>query len=158
HQWQRATGFYFEKPHNKANQDRGNLNKALIQDDMTWASFKKGIDLLSPYKASLSVKLTFSDEHESLYTVIIDPAEDESDVVFAKDPLGSEETDILVSMATKHKNKPRNTLARLFHEILKSEKIDLKKWQKLLDEYVSNPYNGFTGTKKEITAAVSSIQ
>ena len=157
HRWVRATNFYFEKPHNRKNPDRGNLNKALIQDDLSWASFKKGLDLLNPCKAMMTIILTWKSGKSSTYTVNIDLVEDEDDVILVSLP-EAEDTDLITSMGERHKNKPKNTLARLYGQILRSEGIDLTRWHALLDEYAKNPLNGFTGTKKETATTISSIQ
>jgi hypothetical protein len=157
HRWVRATNFYFEKPHNRKNPDRGNLNKALIQDDLSWASFKKGLDLLSPYKAILTIILTWKSGKTSTYSVTIDLVEDEDDIILVSLPL-LPETDLVASMVERQKNKPKNTLARLYGQILQAESVDHTRWQALLDEYAKNPLNGFTGTKKETATTISSIQ
>lgn len=158
HHWVRAMGFYFEKPHNLKNQDRGNLNKALIQDDLSWASFKKGIDLLDPFKATLTIELTWKSGKKSSYTIEIDPVEDESDVILVDLPTGTEDTNLIANIAEKQKNKTKNTLARLYNQILKAESVDWTRWNALLDEYAKNPLNGFTGNKKETTMTLSSTQ
>lgn len=155
HQWVRAVGFYFDKPHNKNNQDRGNLNKALVQDDLSWAAFKKGLDLLSPYKATLTIELTWRSGKKSSYSIVIDPAEDESDVFLIAE---AEETDLVTDIVAKHGKKKKNTLARLYNHILKVEEIDLRRWNALLEEYANNPRNGFKGTKKETSTTISSTQ
>lgn len=158
HRWVRATNFYFEKPHNKKNPDRGNLNKALIQDDLSWASFKKGLDLLDPVKATMTIILTWKSGKTSTYAVEIDLVEDEDDVILVSLPDDGGETNLSSSIAERQKDKPKNTLARLYGQILKSEGIDLTRWQALLNEYAENPLNGFTGTKKETATTISSIQ
>lgn len=159
HHWVRATNFYFEKPHNRKNPDRGNLNKALIQDDLSWGSFKKGLDLLSPYKATLTIILTWKSGKTSTYTVDIDLVEDEKDVVLVDLTKEYEETNLLAAIQERHKNKPKNTLARLYSQILGREGVDLTRWHALLDEYVKNPINGlYLSPKKEIATTISSIQ
>lgn len=158
HQWTRAANFYFEKPHNKNNQDRGNLNKALIQDDLSWASFKKGLDLLSPYKAELCIELTWKSGRKSSYTIEIDPAEDESDIVLVPEADQHGETDLIADIVKRQGTKKKNTLARLYSKILKAEEVDLRRWQALVDEYTKNPMSGFKGSRKETTSTASSIQ
>ncbi|ARV77356.1 hypothetical protein FDI21_gp187 [Pseudomonas phage Noxifer] len=157
HRWVRATNFYFEKPHNAKNPDRGNLNKALIQDDLSWASFKKGLDLLNPYKAILTIELTWKSGKRSTYAVEIDLVEDEDDVILTS-PLDVADTDLLTMIKERQKNKPLNTLARFYSRILQAEGVDNTRWTALLDEYAKNPLNGFTGTKKETAGTISSIQ
>lgn len=40
---------------------RGNLNKELKRDDMTWRVFLKALNFLAPVRVEFSVKLTFQD-------------------------------------------------------------------------------------------------
>lgn len=158
HRWVRATNFYFDKPHNAKNTDRGNLNKALIPDDLSWASFKKGMDLLDPYRVTMTITLTWKSGKTSTYTIVLDQTENEDDIILVALPEGSDDTNLISSITERQKNKPKNTLARLYSEILKSEGIDLTRWQALLHDYANNPLNGFTGTKKETATTISSIQ
>lgn len=158
HQWSRAANFYFEKPHNKANQDRGNLNKALLQDDLSWASFKKGLDLLSPYKAELTLELTWRSGRKSSYSIEIDPAEDESDILLVPGVDLNPDTDLIEDIVKRQGNKKKNTLARLYSKILKAEEIDLRRWNALVEDYTKNPWSGFKGSRKETAATTSSIQ
>jgi len=152
--WNKRLNLYFQKPHNKDKPvDKGNLNKCLIADDMTWGSFMKAIDFLSPVAATLTIKLTWRDGRMSEYVISLDPAEDESDpklnTFISKEEVG----DIFAQQ-----KKPVNTLARLFRYIVRQEQLDVPKWNHLFEEYVKNPLNGVDHNKRDLAATISQLQ
>lgn len=149
--WNKRLNLYFEKEHNKKNPDKGNLNKALCQDDLTWGSFKKAIDFLNPISAVLKIELTWRSGLTSTYSIVIDPAEDESDP--ALNTFDTNQSEVFVDQ-----KKPANTLARLFRRIVTSEGIDLTRWQGLFDEYAKNPINGIPQTRREMNTEISALQ
>lgn len=149
--WNRRLRLYFEKPHNRNNPDKGNLNKALIHDDFTWGAFKKAIDFLDPVSATFTVIITWRSGRTSSYTIVIDPAEDESDP--ALNTFDFQESEVFAD----HK-KPANTLSRLFRRIVSTEGIDVTRWNALFDEYARNPLNGIPQTKRERNSAISALQ
>lgn len=148
--WNRLQAIYFEKPHNAKNPDRGNLNKALIQDDLTWGSFKKAIDFLNPISARLTLNLTWGSGLTSTYTIVIDPAEDESDPAL--------NTFTEEHVVFEKKKKPASQLARLFRQIVMQENITLERWNASFEEFVKNPMNGIEQTPQAQKAAISSLQ
>lgn len=150
--WNKRARIFFEKPHNVEKADKGNLNKALTQDDFTWATFKKAVDFLNPMTATLIVALTWKSGKVSKYPIIIDPAEDEDDP-----PINTFD-DSNQSDVFEGKKKPANTLARLFRKIVTEEQIDLKKWEALLENYVSNPLHGIPQNRKDKNSAMASLQ
>lgn len=148
--WNQRTRKFFEKPHNKNNQDKGNLNKSLTQDNFTWPAFKKAIDFLNPYKAVLTIQLTWGSGRVSRYPILIDPAIDESE---EDDPLKDQYSEVF-----DDKKKPDATLSRLFRRIVTEEGIDLVKWNKLFEDYVNDPLHGVSKNKRDRSTVVSSLQ
>lgn len=149
--WNKRAQLYFEKPHNRDNPDKGNLNKALTQDDFTWGNFKKGIDFLNPVSATLIIRLTWKSGRVSSYAIKIDPAEDEADP--ALNVFGEEESDVFQDQA-----KPSNTLARLYRRIISEEGIDITRWNALLEEYAKNPLHGIAQNRRDINSAINALQ
>lgn len=147
--WNRLQTLYFEKPHNAKNADRGNLNKALIQDDLTWGSFKKAVDFLNPISAMLTVKLHWRSGSTSSYTIVIDPAEDESD---------PELNSFDDSEIFDKKKRTASTLARLFRQIVREENFTLERWNACFEEYVRDPINGIEQTPTALKNACASLQ
>lgn len=151
--WNRRTTIYFKKPHNQDNPDKGNLNKALTTDDFTWSTFKKAVDFLNPVSAVLIITLTWRAGHKSEYSIVIDPAEAEDDLslnTFSDLPL---ESDVFAEQ-----KQPTNTLARLYRQIIVRERIDVTRWNALLEKYVKNPLNGVAQNQKEQATAISAFQ
>ncbi|MOA04202.1 hypothetical protein D3C78_1237460 [compost metagenome] len=153
--WNRRQEAFFEKPHNKNNQDKGNLNKALKSDTMNWPAFKKAIDFLNPVYATLEVKLTWSDDRVSSYLIIVDPTEDEAVLTVNKFPWQD--------CAIFANAKPAATLmTHLFRHIVATEgkdKPDVKAWwDKLYDDYTKNPVNVVGLDQKEINKTVNTLR
>lgn len=148
--WNRLQDIYFNKPHNAKNPDRGNLNKTLIADELTWGSFKKAIDFLNPISATLTVELTWPSGLSSSYTIVIDPAEDESDPAL--------NTFTEEHVVFDKKKRPASQLARLFRQIVSKENITLDRWNACFDQFVKNPMNGIEQTPQAQKAAISSLQ
>ena len=150
--WNKRAKLYFEKPHNRDNPDKGNLNKALTSDDFTWGAFKKGIDFLNPVSATFMVNLTWKSGRVSSYPIIIDPAENEADPKlnsFVEDA----DSDLFQDL-----KRPTNTLARLFRHIVATEQIDVTRWNALLETYVQNPLHGIPQNRRETSTAISTLQ
>lgn len=159
--WKKRANRFFEKPHNIAEGiDKGNLNKALVNDDFTWGTFKKAIDFLDPKGATLTIVLTWRSEDVSRYTVVIDPGEDESDPVLNQFGVEPEDAEIFQrgNVSKSRQKKPANTLARLFRKIVTQEGITLTQWEGLLNAYARNPVNGIGQTPREINQAVVTLQ
>lgn len=157
--WNKCANLYFEKPHNKNKPvDKGNLNKMLIPDDMTWGSFIRGIDFLNPVAATLTIILTWKDGRVSEYVIALDPAEDESDPQINRFDEGNEDSEIF-----NNQQKPTNTLARLYRQIIRTERIDGKPitqevWNRLFEEFVKNPLNGLLDSKSDISNHINTLQ
>lgn len=153
--WNKRARIFFEKPWNDEKQDKGNLNKALTQDDFTWATFKRAVDFLNPLSAVLTIKFTWKSGRESQYSIIIDPAEDEEDAPINtfEDIASNETTDVFAG-----KKKPVNTLARLYRRIIAEEQIDVVKWNQLLEDYAKNPLQGIPQNRKDMNAAINTLQ
>lgn len=149
--WNKRLNHYFQKPHNMANPDKGNLNKSLCADDFTWPAFLKAVDFLNPVSAVFTIELTWKSGRVSQYQIVLDPAADESDP--ALNTFDYEISEVF----TDHK-APANTLARLFRRIVSEEGIDLTRWNALFEEYVTNPINGIPANRREQNAAISSLQ
>lgn len=151
--WNKKATKYFEKPHNKDKPvDKGNLNKALIADAMTWGSFMKGVDFLSPVEAVFDITLGWKDKPATTYRIILDPAENEDDPVL--NTFEYVETDVFANQ-----KKPVSILARLYRNILYKEGIvDMEQWSKLVDDYIGNPLNGLTSDSGTKGSHASSIR
>lgn len=150
--WNKRAAKYFEKPHNKNKPvDKGNLNKALITDDMTWGSFVKGIDFLGPVKATFDIVLSWPDKTQSVYSIVIDPAVEEEGGVGENDFEGV--TDIFDTQS-----QPVTTLARLYRHILFKEDVTLSKWNGLVDAYIENPLNGLSTDPTDKTGHASTLK
>jgi hypothetical protein len=149
--WNKRARLYFEKPHNRDNPDKGNLNKALTHDDFTWGTFKKSIDFLNPYSATLVVQLTWTSGRVSRYPIRIDPAENEADS--ALNSFGEAESDVF-----HDQRKPASTLARLFRRIVSEEQIDVTRWQALFEDYAKNPLHGIPQNRRDITNFINTTQ
>lgn len=152
--WDKRARLYFQKEHNKHSKDKGNLNKALVHDEFTWGAFKSAIDFLNPVGATLTIQLTWKSGKVSRYSIIIDPAEDESDPVLN---LFDVETPSDVFKTHKDK-KPPNTLARLFRKIVSEEGITATQWAALLEAYVRNPMNGVPQNSRDENSAIGTLQ
>lgn len=150
--WSKRARLFFEKPHNRDNPDKGNLNKSLVQDDFTWGAFKKSVDFLNPYSAVLQVKLTWKSGIVTCHQVVIDPAENEEDQVI--NSFGNDS----YSDVFDDKKKPINTLARLFRCIVTELGIDLIRWNALFEEYVNNPLHGIGSSRREKNSAIATLQ
>lgn len=150
--WNQRAAIFFSKPHNKVyKNDMGNLNKDLTNEEFTWPTFKKAVDFLDPIGATLVIKLTWLDDSVSEYQMIIDPAEDESDVDHIEDK--DIKTDIF-----RNKIMDVNSVARLFRMIVRGEDIDEKKWHSLLDDYIRTPLSGFDISKENISELKNNLQ
>lgn len=153
--WNRRQEAFFEKPWNKNNQDKGNLNKALKSDTMQWSAFRKAIDFLNPVHATLEIKLTWQDNRESSYVIIMDPQEAED--VLTTNSFPWEDCPIFESA------KPAGTLmTHLLRHVVAMEgknKPDIKIWwDKLFDDYTKNPVNVVGLTQKEVNQNVNTLR
>lgn len=151
--WDKRARLFFQKEHNKHTKDKGNLNKALVHDEFTWGAFKMAIDFLNPMGASLTIVLTWKSGQTSRYSIIIDPAEDESDPV-----LNRFDVENPSDVFAENSKKPANTLARLFRKIVAEESISATQWSALLESYVRNPVNGVPQNSRDVTAAIGTLQ
>lgn len=151
--WNKRMRLYMEKPHNKGKADRGNMNKQLTKDEFTWAVFKKAIDFLNPKGAVLSITLTWRSGLKSTYSLVIDPAEDESDSTI--DTLSE---DIPSSDVFDDKAVPTSALARLYRRIICEEQIDVVKWESLCETWATDPQNGIEQNRTEINKAIKEFQ
>jgi hypothetical protein len=149
--WQRRLDLYFEKPHNKANPDKGNLNKALKSDDLNWTSFKKAIDFLSPYSAVLDIELTWGDDRVSKYSVIVDPTEDETNLTVNNFPY--KHTDVFKGMKA-----PKSLMTHLFRHIVAEEGIDKDRFAALFTHWAANPANVIGLKPEEIASNVNTLR
>lgn len=149
--WNKRLNAYFEKPHNQEKPDKGNLNKALLNDDLPWAGFKKAIDFLSPLEARLHMEFTWSDGRTVEYEIVIDPAADEK--THYRDTLTYDQCDTF-----KKAKKPVSTLAYLFRHIVAQEGVDEAGWEKLFQEYADNPVNQYGVKKTELNSNVSMMR
>lgn len=149
--WNKRLTAYFEKPHNQEKPDKGNLNKALLNDDLPWAGFKKAVDFLSPMQATLQMDYTWADGSSTSYEIIIDPAADEkryySDI-FTYDGC---------SVFDKIK-KPTSTLGYLFRHIISQEGIDEAKWEQLFIDYAENPVNNVGIDKPTLNSSIGQLK
>lgn len=152
--WNKKIESFFNKPHNADYQDRGNFNKAIKADNLQWGSFKKGIDLLDPYHATLSIILII-DNVEYVYSIILDPAEDESNPTTNK-------FDWQTSPIFKDLEPSDNLLSHLVRHIYvdqaKGSEDPLEWFKSKIDEYMQEPRNilGFSPT--EITTFQNTLK
>jgi len=146
--WNKYARIYLKKPHNEEKADKGNLNKKLVQDEMSWGTFKNAVDFLNPVSATLTVRMYWRSGRVSSYSVIIDPAEDETDPAL-NDLSGKDEGEIF-----KGKKPPTGTLTRLFHRMVREEGIDSTRWDGLMREYVTREDSGITQNRQEIANAI----
>jgi hypothetical protein len=149
--WNNRLNMFIERPHNRNNTDKGNINKKLVQDDFTWANFKEAIDFLNPVSAVLVIHLDWGKDKSSEYRVVIDPAVDESDILFVVDK--------------EHENNkpfgeraPLNTLARLYQNIVTNEGLTSEAWEKRVSDYVNNPWAGMAKSKQRANDLTASLQ
>lgn len=149
--WNKRLVAYFEKPHNQEKPDKGNLNKALLNDDLPWAGFKKAIDFLSPLEAVLVMEYEWPDGSSTSYDVLMDPTADES--IYCKDKFTYDDKKIFGKA-----KKPVSTLAYIFRHIVTQEGIDEKSWEKLFVDYMENPVNNVGVKKSELTQDVSMMK
>lgn len=172
--WNKRARLFFEKPHNKVH-DKGNLNKTLTKDDFTWDAFKKAIDFLNALESTLCIRLTWSDQRVSEYSVVIDPTEEgdensafSSQVQMNEDGYTALRTSYWVDSTItdtgvaeeifKEKKEPKGTLAALFRRIIIEENIDLKRWNQLFEDYVKDPKHGIPQNRRDINTAISTLQ
>jgi len=149
--WNKRLSAFFEKPHNQEKPDKGNLNKALLNDDLPWAGFKKAIDFLSPLEAKLHMAFTWSDGRTVEYEIVVDPAANEK--THYADILTSNTNQVFASA-----KKPVGTLAYLYRHIADQEGIDPEKWEQLFQEYADNPINNYGVKKTELNSNVSQLR
>ena len=153
--WNRLQTIYFEKPHNAIKPDKGNLNKALIADDMNWSAFNKAIDFLNPHKAYLDIKLHWRDGEVSTYRVEIAPTDDEANPAVNQFEWKSCE----LFNGTK---PPALLMAHLLRHIVAkegSQEPDIKVWwEKLFDDYTKNPANVVGLSQNDINKNVQQLR
>lgn len=150
--WNKRARVFFEKPHNKNKKDKGNLNKALVNDEFTWGTFKDSVDFLNPMAAVFIIELTWASGDVSKYTIVLDPAEDESDPEI-NSFIVDKPSDVFVKPSKK-----TNTLTRLFRKIMAEEGVTAVKWEELLQQFARNPLNAVKQTDRDISAAISGLQ
>lgn len=151
--WNKRLQAYIEKPHNKkkGDTDKGNINKALLNDDMNWSSFKKGIDFFSPMLATLDIELTWDDGRTSTYQIVVDPTEDEV-------KLGTNHFPFEHCEVFKDAKPPKSLIAHLFRHIVAEEGIDNAKWEKLFVDWENNPYNTVGMSPKDIKGNINTLR
>lgn len=149
--WNKRLNAFFEKPHNQEKPDKGNLNKALLNDDLPWAGFKKAIDFLSPLEARLLMEFTWGDGRTVSYEIPIDPAANEK--THLADVLKYDTNKVFANA-----KKPIGTLAYLYRHIVDQEGIDETAWDKLFQEYADNPINNYGVKKAELNSNVSQLR
>lgn len=149
--WNKRLTAYFEKPHNQEKPDKGNLNKALLNDDLPWAGFRKAIDFLSPLEAKLVMDFTWGDGRSASYEILIDPAADEA--LQYKNIFTYNECSVFAKA-----KKPTSTLAYLFRHIIAKEGIDEAGWDELFNRYADNPVNNVGILKTELNSSVSMMK
>lgn len=149
--WNRCLDAYFQKPHNAVNPDKGNLNKALKSDDLNWNSFKKAIDFLNPYKATLTIELTWQDDRVSTYVIIVDPTDDEVNPKLNNFPY--QHCDVFKNM-----KKPKSLMTWLFRHIVAEEGYDKKSWDELFKQWAQHPSVKNSQTPEEIANTVNNLR
>lgn len=149
--WNRCLDNYFLKPHNLANPDKGNLNKALKADDLTWSSFRKSIDFLNPVQAILEIEFEWGNGKSSTYKLIIDPTENETKPTINVFPYDMLDT-------FKGLKKPKTVMASLFRHIVVNEGHDKAAWDKLFVDWAANPINTIGQSETEIASSVVTLR
>lgn len=144
--WNKRVKRYFNKPHNNITKpDRGNLNKILTTDHLTWPAFKKCVDFLDPEDALFKVRFTWHNGRVSEYKIRIDPASKTDEILLEEGETPPNATD---SILPKTRGE-LTTLALLFRRILIGEHIDQTRWDALLDAWVQNPNQGIRQNRTE---------
>ena len=76
--WNSLMNAYLTNPRNRVPRNsrgrssvRGNLNKELRKEDMTWSNFEKGIRFLNPVRASFVIKLEWRSGRTTVHEVQI---------------------------------------------------------------------------------------
>lgn len=124
----------FDDPEDAKRKDRGNLNKRLTSDTMTWEALRTGIVFLDPHQAIFTIDLTFQDGHQRSYDVHINPKEIHDDeTIVTEHPVNE---DGLLSLDDGNK---LSIFTRLFRQIVRDERIDEVRWNELLETYVRSP-------------------
>lgn len=153
--WNRRLTAYFEKPHNRENPDKGNLNKALKANDMNWSGFRKAIDFLSPAVATLDIHLVWEGDKRHSFKIYIDPSKDELDPTvndFRYD--GCE----IFDGAKPAKSLMTQLFRHIMHEVSKDVPDQKLWWEQLFDDYVKNPVNVVGLPQKEINSNVNALR
>lgn len=149
--WNKRLTAYFEKPHNQEKPDKGNLNKALLNDDLPWAGFKKAVDFLSPLQAILQMEYTWADGSSTTYELVIDPAADERR--YYSDKLVYDSCNVFNGI-----KKPTSTLGYMFRHIIADQKIDDVKWEQLFVDYGENPVNNVGVDKPTLVSSIGQLK
>lgn len=153
--WSRLLTMYFERPHNAVKPDKGNLNKALIADDMNWSAFNKGTDFLNPARAYLDIKLHWKDGSDSTYRVNIDPTDDEANPT--KNTFNWINCELF-----KGVKPPTLLMGHLLRHIIAAEgaqQPDINVWwEKLFDDYMKSPANTVGLSQNEINKNVQQLR
>lgn len=152
--WNKRVEEFFLKPHNKDYQDRGNFNKALKSNTMQWTSFKRAIDVLSPTKAMLTLKLTFKDKVET-FNIILDPTEPDNELTVNSFPWencdifkNSEPADNLLAHLTRH----------IFYTRAKESKDQVKWFEDTIETFLKEPRNVLGFNRKELTVFQNTLK
>lgn len=149
--WNKRLDAYFEKPHNRVKPDKGNLNKAFLNDDMSWAGFKKGIDFLSPESADLVFEYTWKDDQVTQIRVPIDPVTSEKDFGLTLFPYDAKDV-------FAQGKKIQSTLALLYRHIVTLKGYNSESWEQLFTDYINNEVNQVGITKQELTSSASMLK
>lgn len=152
--WNKKVESFFERPYNKDYQDRGNFNKAIKSNEMQWPTFKRGMDVLEPSSAVMTLKLTFAD-HVSEYSFILDPEEDE--VALNVNSLPWQDCKIFT------RSKPaENLLTHLIRHIYadqsKGVKSETKWFNNKVQEFIQEPRNVMGFDEKELSSFQSTLK
>lgn len=152
--WNKKVENFFAKPYNADYQDRGNFNKAIRANAMQWQSFKRGIDLLEPESATLTLKLTFKDK-VSEYDIKLDPTEDEVKLDVNNFPWKD------CSIFAKNKDS-QNLLSHLIRHIYADQTKGMKnpnKWlTDLINDFLKEPRNILGFEESEISSLRSTLK
>jgi hypothetical protein len=149
--WNKRLEAYFQKPHNRIKPDKGNLNKAFLNDDMSWAAFKKGIDFLSPVEATLVFEYIWSDDTVSTYEVKIDPVTSEKEFGLELFPY---DRDGIFSNG----KKINSTLALMYRHITSTQIDSFEQWEQLFTKYIDDPTNNVGISKTDLQSSVSMLK
>lgn len=135
--WSSRMNLYLKDPRNDIIQtsrgrssERSNLNRGLTHPEMTITNFIKGLRVLRP----LHVKFMFLLEHvDGSRTVHVEEMSEE---------------DIYTQYHNERFPGRHNVLSKLFTEMKKTLIKDEEDWNNRFKNYLDDPVNGFSGTKR----------